>query len=169
MTRRVQSILLDTNVWLDFYFGERPRNPSARRLFRLADKRNIALLFAVTSSKDVYYLSAAELKAAARKEHGAALSEEEAAGAEATAASIVASMAAQGLAVGLDMTDVWMAAKQRHIHRDYEDNLIVAAAMRARADVLVTNDEKLLRHSMVLAMTPDDLCVLLENDAAFVA
>lgn len=169
MTRQVQSILLDTNVWLDFYFGDRPRNPSAHRLFRLAGERGITLLYAITSSKDVYYLSTVELKAIARKEHGGALSEEEAVGIEATAAGIVASMEEQGIGIGLDMSDVWMASKQRHIHRDYEDNLIVAAAMRARADVLVTNDEKLLRHSMVLAMTPDDLCTLLENDAAFVA
>lgn len=168
MTRRVQSILLDTNVWLDFYFGDRPRNPSARRLFRLADERGITLLYAITSSKDVYYLSTVELKAIARKERGPVLSEEDAAGVEATAAGIVASMMAQGMAVGLDMADVWVATKQRHLHRDYEDNLIVAAAMRAKVDVLVTNDKKLLRHSMVLAMTPDDLCTLLENDAAFV-
>ena len=34
--------------------------------------------------------------------------------------------------VACDQADVWMARKQRCLHEDYEDNLVVAAAQRAQ-------------------------------------
>ncbi len=40
-------------------------------------------------------------------------------------------------------------------------NLIVAACMRMKADYLVTNDEKLLRHAPVAAVTPAKMVQLL--------
>lgn len=58
---------------------------------------------------------------------------------------------------------VWLASKQRSIHHDYEDNLVVAAALRSKVDILVTNDEKLRRHSAVAALSVEDACKLLEG------
>ncbi len=47
------------------------------------------------------------------------------------------------------------------LHDDYEDNLVVAAAQRSRADCLVTNDEKLLRHSPVATFSCRDAAIYL--------
>ena len=49
-----------------------------------------------------------------------------------------------------------MASRQRNLHSDYEDDLIIAAAMRAKADLLVTNDAKLCSHAPVAAMSVED-------------
>lgn len=49
-----------------------------------------------------------------------------------------------------------MASKQRQLHSDYEDDLIIAAAMRAEADLLVTNDVKLCSHAPVAAMSVEN-------------
>lgn len=58
--------------------------------------------------------------------------------------------------VPCDLSDIWMASKQRKLHSDYEDDLIIAAAMRAKADLLVTNDVKLCSHAPVAAMSVED-------------
>ena len=66
-------------------------------------------------------------------------------------------------AAPLDHTDVWMASRQRVLHADLEDDLIIAAALRAKADYLVTNDEGLLRHCPVATLDARDMVALLET------
>ena len=68
-----------------------------------------------------------------------------------------------GTAVGCDMTDVWLACKQRPIHGDYEDDLILAAIQRVGSTTLVTNDEKLLLHCPVGALDVKDALAYLEQ------
>ena len=65
-------------------------------------------------------------------------------------------------AVACDQADVWMARKQRCLHEDYEDNLVVAAAQRANADCLVTNDQNLLKHSPAAALSCADALAYLQ-------
>lgn len=54
-----------------------------------------------------------------------------------------------------------MARKQRCLHEDYEDNLVVAA-QRAHADCLATNDQNLLKHSPVAALSCTDALTYLQ-------
>ena len=58
--------------------------------------------------------------------------------------------------VPCDLSDIWMASKQRELHNDYEDDLIIAAAMRVKTDLLVTNDTKLCSHAPVAAMSVEN-------------
>jgi len=58
--------------------------------------------------------------------------------------------------VGADEADVWLAAKYRALNEDLEDNLVLAAANRAKADYLITNDTQLIAKSPVPALTPRD-------------
>ena len=58
--------------------------------------------------------------------------------------------------VPCDLSDIWMASRQRELHSDYEDDLIIAAAIRAQADLLVTNDVKLCSHAPVAAMNVEN-------------
>ena len=58
--------------------------------------------------------------------------------------------------VAVDVSDVWLAGKFRSQMHDFEDALVAAAASRCHADVLVTNDERFLRHSPVNAMDAAD-------------
>ena len=71
------------------------------------------------------------------------------------------SMQEQATAVGSATADLWLASKLCDQHAEIEDNLIVAACMRIKADYLVTNDEKLLRHAPVAAVTPTKMVQLL--------
>lgn len=77
------------------------------------------------------------------------------------ALSCMTNVADIGTAVAQDMSDVWLAVKLNSIHGDIEDNLIMAAVERSGADYLVTNDEKLIKHSPYPAMTPKDALKML--------
>ena len=65
--------------------------------------------------------------------------------------------------VGADEQDVWFAEKCHRIHPDFEDDLMLAAAKRCEADLLVTNDKALLAHAVVPAMSSSDALTLLRE------
>ena len=67
--------------------------------------------------------------------------------------------------VGTDMSDAEIALKLKDVHRDYEDDLVIAAAMRAKPDCLVTRDAKLQAKSPVLALTAEEACSYYGLDA----
>ena len=54
----------------------------------------------------------------------------------------------------------------RSLHDDFEDNLVAASARSAQADFLVTGDDRLLAHSPVAALSPQDMVNLLEAEAS---
>lgn len=152
-------VLLDTNVWLDAFDGARPRSREASELVELCVARGVDLLYAVESVKDVFYLVGASLKRQARAE-GDGLTEGQLAAISAYASSCVATMDEVATAVGADAADVWLARKYQRIHADLEDCLIMAAATRAGADLLVTSDEALLRHAPVAVLGVADALAL---------
>ncbi len=156
------ALLLDTNVWLDYYLPWRSGHAVAQRLIVSAFKQNQTLAYAVPSIKDVFYMVAAEHKRAERAATGA-LSESAARAATVAAWGCVNNMQEIACAVPLDHTDVWIASKQRVLHGDFEDDLVIAAAMHGKADYLVTNDDALLRHCPVAALSVSDMCTVLEQ------
>ncbi|WP_139651854.1 hypothetical protein [Raoultibacter phocaeensis] len=64
--------------------------------------------------------------------------------------------------VPIDQSDFWLASKYKPIHADFEDDLVLAAVERSKADFLVTADEVLLRRSPVAALSPSDLLALIK-------
>lgn len=155
-------VLLDTNVWLDVYDGNRLGSKRANELIDRCEKAGVELLYAAESVKDVYYLISASLKRQARKD-GGALSESQAKAISAYALACVANMDEVATAVGMDGSDIRLAQKYQAIHPDFEGNLVFAAARRAKADCLVTNDDALLRHAPVAALSVDDALALMET------
>ena len=144
MSEAPRRILVDTNVWLDYFIPSRRGRSVAIEFLRDACTAQVDLLYAATSSKDLFYLISSEHKAWYRREHGS-LSQD-------------AAVAATSLAtpVPCDLSDIWMASKQRNLHSDYEDDLIIAAEIRSQADLLVTNDAKLCSHAPVAVMNVEN-------------
>ena len=58
--------------------------------------------------------------------------------------------------MGADYSDAYRALKQKAIHSDYEDDLVIACAMRLDARMLVTNDEAFIKHSPVPTLSARD-------------
>lgn len=149
------SLLIDTNVWMDFYDGARPMHMRAQALLMQAIERDAAVFYAVPTIKDLYYLLSCNLKRQARAEHET-LRQEDALSAEAVAWACIENMQEIAAPVAVDLSDVWLAGTYRELHRDFEDDLVAAAATRCGADILVTNDERFLRHCPVRAMDAAD-------------
>lgn len=156
-------VLLDTNIWVDRYSSVRPGHAVASELFKAAFEKGCQLLYSVTSSKDLFYLIASDYKAWAREKHDGTLTHAAAAAATEMAWGCVGNMCEIATAVGCDQSDVWLARKRKRLHRDFEDNLVLSAADRAKADLFVTNDEQLLRHAPVAAMGVRDAVAYLQS------
>lgn len=157
-----ETLLLDTNIWLDSYLGNRPHHREVLRLMTMAISDGVELLYAVTSIKDVFYKVAASLKQTAREARNGELSNTDGKAANAAALGCINNMTQIATAVGVNTSDVWLALKLSRVHTDFEDDLIIAAAQRAQADYLVTNDRLLLRHAPVNALSSADMLNHLE-------
>lgn len=155
------TLLLDTNVWLDSYLPNRARKEVATALISFAYERSLPLLYPAVALKDVFYLTAAAVKYDIRQQKGELTSCDAAAAAE-IAWACVNNMREIATAVGADESDAWLACKLRSVHADLEDNLVIAAAQRANATYLVTNDEALIKHAPVAALTPSDALAMLQ-------
>lgn len=157
------SLLLDTNVWLDYLIESRRGHQAAFQLIDAAFQREIELLFAVTSSKDIFYTANRAAKYWYRESHGGELTDSAALAAQEIAWGCLNQLRELGTAVGCDLSDIWLACKHRSIHGDYEDDLILAAIQRVGSTTLVTNDEKLLRHCPVAALDVKDALAYVEQ------
>ena len=153
--KNAPTLLIDTNIWIDAFDGDRKQHMRAHVLLDTAFERGVTLAFAVSSLKDVYYALSSALKRQSRTVNGV-LSEEDARSAEAYAWACVQNMQEIATPVAVDVSDVWLAGKFRSQMHDFEDALVAAAASRCHADVLVTNDERFLRHSPVNALDAAD-------------
>lgn len=161
MSARLQ-LLCDTNVWLDHYFAARPGHEDAERFLAIAIETGAELLVPVVSLKDFFYLVQLELKRATRA-NGLPLEDEDILAIREIAWAALDSLLELATVVGADTSDVWVANRQRTLHDDFEDDLVIAAAMRSKADFLVTADSNLLKHAPVAALSPADMATYLSH------
>ena len=158
MTR--PALLVDTNVWLDVEFGERGGWPTEFLIAaRLADAR---MGIAAHSLKDVYYLIQRRIKLDDQR-LGGVDPQRSASAARIAAWAVVEHILEVAEVVGSDYMDAHLATKHRCVHDDYEDDLIIAAAIRMKADLLVTSDQALIKHAPIAALTPQDATHWLES------
>ena len=157
MSQVAERVLLDTNVWLDAFLPRRAAGSAARELIAYALQHNVELLYPVHIVPDVFYLSFIAIK---RSLQGQGPDELVAQAARTTAWEYVNTMHEIATAVGADGSDVWLASKWEHLHPDVEDNMVLAAAKRAKTDYVVTGDKQLLAHAPlagVAAVLPQDM------------
>ena len=50
------TVLVDTNIWLDNYLGDRPGAASSRAFLDRAFGEGAVLCYAVTTAKDLFYM-----------------------------------------------------------------------------------------------------------------
>lgn len=156
----VCQILLDTNIWVDNYLAYRPGNRQSCALIDAALELRVSILYPVHIIKDVFYIIQNSMKAKEREEQGF-VSERAALAIREISWACTENMTQNATAVAADDTDVWLAMRYRTIHKDLEDNLVLAAAERSQADMLVTNDHELLGKATIPAHTPEDALAFL--------
>ena len=165
MSARHPIVLVDTNVWLDNFLCGRPGSRDSREFLASAFERGVGLVYPVHVVKDVFYLIQLTLKRRARED--GELTEGDAAAIAKIAWSCVQNMRAVATAVGADESDVWQACRYLQLTGDLEDNMVLAAAERAKADFLVTNDMRLIAKATVPAFSPKDASAYLASRAPF--
>lgn len=163
MKKASSLIVVDTNIWLDNYLGARPGSKTSRAFIVEARNSNYQLAYPVHAAPDIFYLLQVNLKRKAREE--GALTEGDALAIRELAWACIENMREFAVAVGADESDVWRACKYRRLGNDLEDNMVMAAAERAQARFIVTNDRELIRKATVATYTPEDALAYLQATA----
>lgn len=164
MANSTLCLLLDTNVWLEKYLPWRPEHAAVLELLHETRVQEVAIAFPSQAALDVYQRVRIENKHWARSV--GKLDELMAAAIKRLAWDCVNDMRELATAVPVDSSDLYLACKHRDIHDDMEDDLVIAACLRAQASHLVTLDRKLLSHAPVEAVTPQRMTELLRAGIA---
>ena len=133
-------LLVDTNVWLDYYLQE------GKRLVELAEAGKIDLLYAPTTAKDVFYILPRRL--ARRNANGINVSFASASWA------CIEHMMQVATASPLSLAECEMARMLGKRMPDLEDNLIIASGETADVDYVVTSDRRMLEAMPEVCLTP---------------
>ena len=163
MTRKSSAkprFLVDTNVWIDYFIDRSVYHDDAIALVATSQSAGIDLFSTIEATKDVFYLVSYELKRM-RRDDGGEVSAGFANAVNEAAWSCLTSLRKRSTVVGADSSDMIEAMTQRANHADYEDNLLVAAAMRARATHIVSSDKQLQTHSPVPCISIKEACALI--------
>ena len=148
-------LLLDTNVWLDYFIDRSAMHDRARDVVLRCIDKDVGLLAALPSVKDCFFLISQELKRTERSEAGT-VSESAAVAIREVAWSCTSSIRKLAYIVPSDESDMLEAMLLRDAHPDFEDNLVLAAALRAQADYVVTSDQTLIAHAPMSCLSLDD-------------
>lgn len=163
MTRENPIMLIDTNVWIDYYDGERTGHRSATSLIIAAFNKRISIVYAPTSIKDLFYIIGAMLKEDARR-HEDDLREESALAIQEVAWGCVEHMADIATAVSIGEPQIWLARHYKPRHGDFEDNLVLAAVEASSVDYFVTNDRGLMGKTSCPTFTCADMLARLTHE-----
>lgn len=145
----VTKLLLDTNVWIDYYLGRSAGCAAATRLLGLVrESETFAVYVASHAVKDIAYILAAAMKDYARERDGA-LSPEASAAAREVAWGCVRDLVGRAFIIPVGQAEITQAFTFKGIHDDLEDDIVLGAAYRAGVDYIVTHDRQLARRSPV--------------------
>nr|AHF23953.1 PilT protein domain-containing protein [uncultured bacterium Contig19] len=158
-------IALDTNILVDYLMGREPTCSDCKQLLLMHASCQHAVYAASISLKDAYYLVAMQLKRMERQASGA-LSATMARAANEVAWACIRSLIENVLVLPVGRAESIQAFTYKPLHNDFEDNLVVAAALSANVDFLVTNDEALLRHAPIACLSSNDMLALLKEERA---
>ena len=70
MPSQQTSLLVDTNIWLDYFLANRPAHAAAMSFMLFAHEHGYPLLYPTAIVKDVFYLTANVFKRDMRNENG---------------------------------------------------------------------------------------------------
>lgn len=161
----MRKVMLDTNVVVDYLMGRAPGCDDCAKLIAMHYAGKHAVYVAALTLKDAYYLVSMQLKRMERKASGS-LSEGMARAADEVAWSCVRQLVENTLVLPTGRSESLQAFVLRSTHADFEDNLIIATALSANIDYLVSNDAELVKHAPIACLSSADAVTLLEAETA---
>ncbi|MEC4272779.1 PIN domain-containing protein [Adlercreutzia sp. R25] len=154
------AIVVDKNIWLDFYLKERPLHEEAARFVRAAEKYKANLGTPADAVNEVFYIVGKYLKQKVR-ETGGAVDVCTARGINDFAWSCVDHMTDLAVSIPLDDRTAWLARHYRDITSDYEDGSVLAACELCKARYLVTHDKELAKRANIATKTAAEMADLI--------
>ncbi len=142
---KVSSLLLDTNVWLDYFMGEGPCLGEISQLVSRGQTNALTLLYAPTTAKDLFYLIPRRLWLRGGSDDVSYVP---------AARACLERMMEIAVAAPLSFPECELARMLNKKFPDFEDNLIIAAAQAAQADFIVTQDKAFLIQAPEACITP---------------
>ena len=143
MTVAENAIVVDKNIWLDFYLHERPLHEEAARFIRVAEKHNANLGTPADAVNEVFYTIGKFLKQQVRENGGAV------------------DMTDLAISVPMDDRTAWLARHYRDITSDYEDASVLACCELSKANYLVTHDKRLAAQANIATKTATEMADLI--------
>lgn len=143
----IDTLLLDTNIWIDYFLNNGDSVPAIDRLLELGDSNRLTLCYAPTTAKDVFFILPRRLR----------LMDAQGRSAQSylpAAWACLDYMSEHATCATLSLGECQLARMMRRRFDDFEDNLIVAAANTANADYIVTNDRGMLERMPEACITP---------------
>ena len=151
------SIVVDKNIWLDFYLKERPLHEEAARFARTAEEYDAHLGTPADAANEVFYIVGKYLKQKV-SENGGTVDECTARGINDFAWSCVDHMTDLAVSIPMDDRTAWLARHYRAVTPDYEDGSVLAACELCKARYLVTHDKGLAARASIPAKTAAEIC-----------
>ena len=161
----MRKVMLDTNVVIDYLMGRAPGCDDCAKLISMYRAGKHAIYVSTLSLKDAYYLVSMQLKRMERKASGV-LGEDMAQAANQVAWSCIRQLTENMLVLPTGRAETLQAFVLHSAHADLEDHLIVATALSAGIDDLVSNDDDLIRHAPIACLSSADAVSLLEAETA---
>lgn len=145
-------VLLDSNVWLDYYLNRNYRGRLVVRLMDVISAHGSAIAVTNCICKDVFYIIAMEIKRANARE-GLTLDDASAKSMREVAWGCLRDMVGRSVNIPGSSDDPLRALTLRELHDDFEDNLLVSACESNDVRLIVSSDALLQRHSPVKCMS----------------
>ena len=142
-------LLIDTNVWIDFFLPARNDHINAQELIGYCEKFNVEMYAAFHSITNFNYIFKNNLKLLYKNK----LSSEEI---NKLAWNATNNIIHSATIVGADYGDAYGAFIYKDIHNDYEDDIVYILAQKAKTDYIVTNDKNMIKHSPIGAYNTKD-------------
>lgn len=159
-----QKILVDTNVWIDYYLDRNRRaHDIAHDLIIESSRQGMALYTSAAALSDLFFILCQESKRLAR-EDGLTVTVGMTAAIREAAWATLRNIMELSIVVPIGKSEAYAALTYRPVHDDFEDDLILAAATRADVDYVVTSDASLAKHAPIACLSPADLLALLQSE-----
>lgn len=146
------SLLIDTNVWLNYLLGREGAVDAAAMVQCALDHEDV-LMVTPSILKDVFYLVSTTIKRRVQEE-GDRITEESALAVSEISWACLSQIQGMTIVLNLGFAEHLEASALRSKNPDYEDNLLLATAQNAKVDYIITGDKGLLANSVVPAITP---------------
>lgn len=151
MTRKHLNLLIDTNVWLDYFLG-RKGSKEATKVLRRATENEDAIATTPSILKDAFYLVCAALKH--RVADASECSEASAKAINEIGWACISTIQKLSIIIPQGFGEHLGAVVLRDDNKDYEDNLLLATAQNAKIDFIITNDRELLKNKVIPTLSP---------------